>query len=94
MRPREKPFREIWLETSALPDPGGPCVYAKEFGLHPRGSKKTLRGFKHKSNTITLALERTLATTRREGRTDWAAAQVSAGERSCCERRRWACSWV
>lgn len=29
-------------------------MYAKEFGLNPRGSKKTLRDFKYDSNTITL----------------------------------------
>lgn len=29
-------------------------MYAKEFGLNPRGSRKTLRDFKYKSNTITL----------------------------------------
>lgn len=58
MKPKEKPFREKWLENSAAARSLRSCMYAKEFGLNPRGSKKTLRDFKYKSNTITLSPEK------------------------------------
>lgn len=46
----ERETRGIWWENSLRS-----CMDAKELGINPGGSKKTLRNFKYKNNTITVS---------------------------------------
>lgn len=73
-------------------------MYAKEFGLNPRGSKKTLRDFKYNSNTITLLhWKEHFGHGTEEGirTTEWGGAgPVQARENSRCELRHWMYGWI